>query len=95
MLIVYYFDFGSAIMAKSVEVVLFVFDEFIKMVSVSELVKMGIIIEGLSDDMDVKECEKLLRMYRRKIANREFVKRLKIRKKVEDVKLFFVVEILL
>ena len=82
-------------MAKSAEVVLSALDESIKTASVSELAKMGITIEGLRDDMDAKEREKLLRMYRRKIANRESAKRSKIRKKAEDAKLLSAAETLL
>lgn len=58
-----------------------------KNTSVSDLQKMGIEVEGLTDDMDQKEREKVLRTYRRKIANRESAKRSKIRKKAEDAKL--------
>jgi plant G-box-binding factor len=82
-------------MVKNAEVVLSALDESIKTASVSELAKMGITIEGLSDDMDAKEREKLLRMYRRKIANRESAKRSKIRKKAEDAKLLSAAETLL
>lgn len=58
-----------------------------KSASVSDLQAMGIEVEGLRDDMDEKEREKVLRTYRRKIANRESAKRSKIRKKAEDAKL--------
>ena len=50
---------------------------------------------GLSDDMDEKERDKVLRLYRRKIANRESAKRSKIRKKAEDAKLLSAAETLL
>jgi plant G-box-binding factor len=82
-------------MVKNAEVVLSALDESIKTASVRELAKMGITIEGLRDDMDAKEREKLLRMYRRKIANRESAKRSKIRKKAEDAKLLSAAETLL
>lgn len=55
--------------------------------SVKELAKVGITIEGLRDDMAPEEREKIVRTYRRKLANRESAKRSKIRKKAEDAKL--------
>jgi hypothetical protein len=75
-------------MLKKSESMLSVLDASMKTTtSVSDLQKLGIEIEGLTDDMEHKEREKLLRSYRRKIANRESAKRSKIRKKAEDAKL--------
>jgi plant G-box-binding factor len=59
----------------------------LKNANVSELAKAGIEVEGLSDNMDANEREKVLRIHRRKLANRESAKRSKIRKKIEDAKL--------
>lgn len=64
-----------------------VLDASMKSASVSDLQKMGIEVEGLTDDMNEREREKILKNYRRKIANRESAKRSKIRKKAEDAKL--------
>ena len=62
-------------------------DGELKNATVKELAKAGITIEGLRDDMAPEEREKLIRMHRRKLANRESAKRSKIRKKAEDAKL--------
>ena len=70
-------------------------DGSLKTATVGELAKSGITIDGLRDDMDPKEREKLVRIYRRKIANRESAKRSKIRKKAEDAKLLSATETLL
>ena len=87
---------ASVPMAHTAEEVLAFLDKLdVKTMSVSKLAKMGICINGLSDDMDEKERDKVLRMYRRKIANRESAKRSKIRKKAEDAKLLSAAETLL
>ena len=87
---------ASVPMAHNAEAVLELLDKLdVKTMSVSKLAKMGICIDGLSDEMDEKERDKVLRMYRRKIANRESAKRSKIRKKAEDAKLLSAAETLL
>ena len=87
---------ASVPMAHNAEAVLELLDKLdVKTISVSKLAKIGICIDGLSDDMDEKERDKVLRMYRRKIANRESAKRSKIRKKAEDAKLLSAAETLL
>ena len=79
------FAMGSGM--KRSESQLSLIDGEMKNASVKELAKAGITIEGLRDDMAPEEREKIIRTYRRKLANRESAKRSKIRKKAEDAKL--------
>lgn len=85
----------DVIMSNDTTSVLTMLDGPLRTATVGELTKLGISIEGLRDDMDPKEREKLVRMHRRKIANRESAKRSKIRKKSEDAKLLSAAETLL